>query len=302
MSKKGFTLVELIGVILVMGIIALIVIPIITPVIFESKQGAFKSTVQNLISSAENNCSVEKINGQPQTYIYKLTDQGIFPNTVSLKGKLPTSGYIYVDGECVATAINLSDGESYINGTNETIDMKTEVTNFSPFAEGTTKAYSLRTLAEGSTPGADAEYVAYPENFNGLLNSANIGATSPGTTYVVAVDDDNNVSDARSAFVSKELNKYAIEQAIEKLSEKIDILKTSATAEEQVQLELVRAVSYYIDYEHGISIIYGDTNFCEIVEGADCNESFFEHYEEIYSMTFENSLEWNFLVTTNFAG
>ena len=44
-NKKGFTLIELIAVILILAIIALIVVPIVFKIVEEAKINAFKDTI-----------------------------------------------------------------------------------------------------------------------------------------------------------------------------------------------------------------------------------------------------------------
>lgn len=52
-NKKGFTLVELIGVIALLAVVALITIPIMTNSIKKSKEKTYIAQVKNIISSAK---------------------------------------------------------------------------------------------------------------------------------------------------------------------------------------------------------------------------------------------------------
>lgn len=52
-NKKGFTLTELIGVIVLLGIIALISIPILNKTIKNSKEKAYNAQVEEIVSSAK---------------------------------------------------------------------------------------------------------------------------------------------------------------------------------------------------------------------------------------------------------
>ena len=49
MKKKGFTLVELVAVILVLGIILLIAVPLVTNLITNSQKSAYKETAMGVI-------------------------------------------------------------------------------------------------------------------------------------------------------------------------------------------------------------------------------------------------------------
>lgn len=58
-NNKAFTLIELLAVILILGIIALIAIPVVNDVLEESKMRAFKTSVMTLSKKVEENCQLE---------------------------------------------------------------------------------------------------------------------------------------------------------------------------------------------------------------------------------------------------
>ena len=96
--KKGFTLVELLAVILILGIITLIAIPTVKIILIEARKGAFKTTLMNIEKAVESNCSIQQIMNKELDTVYTITDGKIMPK-VEIKGDLP-DGTIYVDGEC----------------------------------------------------------------------------------------------------------------------------------------------------------------------------------------------------------
>ena len=64
MNKKGFTLIELLAVILILGIIALIAIPAVNNVINDSKLGAERATINNIITAYENYYQLKTLKGE----------------------------------------------------------------------------------------------------------------------------------------------------------------------------------------------------------------------------------------------
>ena len=63
MKKNGFTLVELLAVIVILGVILVVAIPKILNVIDASKEDAIKSTAKMLATSAENEYATRMTTG-----------------------------------------------------------------------------------------------------------------------------------------------------------------------------------------------------------------------------------------------
>ena len=95
--KKGFTLVELLAVIVILAIIALIAIPGIVHIIKNTKDKAYDRSVENIAHAAklydlESQISQEDL----------LMDQNIYDDIINnTTGQKPTTGMIYInkDGE-----------------------------------------------------------------------------------------------------------------------------------------------------------------------------------------------------------
>ena len=96
MKKKGFTLVELLGVITILSLILLISVPKILDVINNSKINAFENDIkvlsELLVLEYETKASTEKIT-DPK-FKYTFSQGGNKPT--DFKGTLPSSGEMYL--------------------------------------------------------------------------------------------------------------------------------------------------------------------------------------------------------------
>lgn len=108
-KSRGFTLIELLAVILILGIIALIAIPTVNNIISEAKKGAFKSTIENLITAAEQKCHIEQMKSNPLSKTYIFNNGDVIPN-LDIKGTLPDSGSIILSDECEVSSLDLVKG------------------------------------------------------------------------------------------------------------------------------------------------------------------------------------------------
>lgn len=70
MSKKGFTLVELLAVIVILGIIGTITVPIVNGILEESRRSAFKSSLNGIKKAIETDYSDNGFNHEVN-YIYQ---------------------------------------------------------------------------------------------------------------------------------------------------------------------------------------------------------------------------------------
>ena len=80
--KRGFTLIELLAVIVVLGLIAVVITPVITDTLNDSREDAYQKQVDNLIKAA-NTWSIKNPDKLPSTdnkiflSLDTLTDDGI---------------------------------------------------------------------------------------------------------------------------------------------------------------------------------------------------------------------------------
>lgn len=110
MKNKGFTLVELLATILVIGIIILIAIPIAYRIFIQAREESFKNVVSNIISVIEKECESNLQSGEETIKRYVFTANGVEPK-IDIKGRLPISGYIETNESCRIEITDLSNGK-----------------------------------------------------------------------------------------------------------------------------------------------------------------------------------------------
>ena len=113
-NKKGFTLVELLAVIVILGVLLLIAVPSITSIIDNSKKNAFVSTSKMIAENVENLAIMD-------SYIGASTYCAIPIDSTNIKldrGSLGTiSGYVTVEGKTVKVfASDEISGTNYATG------------------------------------------------------------------------------------------------------------------------------------------------------------------------------------------
>ncbi len=119
--KKGFTLIELLAVILILGIVALIAIPTVSHVVDEARFSAFRSSVIQILKTAEEEYNIKQIKGETISELNFTFDND--KGGLNYKGNDLKSGDIIVDEETVY-AVDITDGKFCANGTPENIDIR----------------------------------------------------------------------------------------------------------------------------------------------------------------------------------
>ena len=106
--KKGFTLIELLAVILILGIIALIAIPTVNNILKEAREGAFKTSSDNIMKAMEEACQTSLIKGENPILGYTF-NEGKSNFKLEIKGTMPDDGYVFLDNNCSVTDYYLKD-------------------------------------------------------------------------------------------------------------------------------------------------------------------------------------------------
>ena len=133
-NKKGFTLVELLAVIVILAIIALIATPIILNVIDDAKTKAAKNSAYGYIdalekANAQDMLSSESINVLSGAYTISngTLTYGEKTVTVNFKGTKPTSGTLtYAEGKLSAGSTITVDGKEFKSDADGKLFLKTE--------------------------------------------------------------------------------------------------------------------------------------------------------------------------------
>lgn len=136
MKKNAFTLIELLAVILILGIIALIAVPIVTNIISDAKENAAKRSAESFIKATDNEILVSKTeNNIPVNRYYSnnqeedsenilydgtyTTDQ-LIEKGVKVKGTIPNSGNVTIKkGQVVDCQLEINNYTIACNGKSE---------------------------------------------------------------------------------------------------------------------------------------------------------------------------------------
>ncbi len=95
MNKKGFTLVELLAVIVILAIIALIATPIILGVIDDARKGAAKSSALGFVDAVEKSIALKMVSDTNASIPASIGTAEI--SSIKVKGDKPTAVNLSLD-------------------------------------------------------------------------------------------------------------------------------------------------------------------------------------------------------------
>lgn len=99
MKNKGFTLLELLGVLVILGIIGLTTVPGVLNVLERNDKSKFRNSVLTLVNEVQNKCDLQIMNLEELTKSYTFVN-GIIDNELELSGDYPDFGYVNVSDDC----------------------------------------------------------------------------------------------------------------------------------------------------------------------------------------------------------
>ena len=101
MRKNGFTLIEIIVILIIIGLLSIIAVPSVTKVIENTSKETFISSVKNIEKTTKKICNMEIIDNPEYTDTIIIQD-GFSSIPLGLEGDLP-DGTISIDKNCVIT-------------------------------------------------------------------------------------------------------------------------------------------------------------------------------------------------------
>ena len=129
MKKKGFTLIEMMAVLIILAILSMILIPLINDIISSSRKKAFRETVNNILESSRiYETGYVMDNGEELEYPVIITCDGeacedTNGNKISFKGPVPISGRIILESAELMRAEVISNGQYCGSGTKGDIEV-----------------------------------------------------------------------------------------------------------------------------------------------------------------------------------
>src|SRR5574344_1184111 len=208
-NQTGFTLLELLAVIVVLAIIALIVTPFVTNAIKEARAGAVKNSLYGISEAAELYYAKNLEEGITSNAVINLKD-----GTIAYKGKIDNGSLLFNDNG--DTKIIISSGKycAYKNYSSNVLigivegdycNINNNLINISTLEIGESEL-RLMVHAETEIPtqsGIDNEIVliSYKEVTNYLISNTEPSVKSNGTVWIVIDINSNNFISMENTYI-----------------------------------------------------------------------------------------------------
>ena len=212
MSRKGFTLVEVIAVILILGIIAAIVMPIIKTNLEEVRMKSFKESVNQIIRSGSIYASKHQVPKYLDEPIVFACDGETCVNEkgdkLNFKGEIPTSGDIVIYGLNDVKASYVSNNTFCANGIRGKLNVAKSCSDIDitiPKVVSITQNQRVFTIKLLDKESGIKAYCLINTNDSNSCTWTNTNTTTveetlttSGTYYVFAKDKKDNISESKS--------------------------------------------------------------------------------------------------------
>ena len=212
MSRKGFTLVEVIAVILILGIIAAIVMPIIKTNLEEVRMKSFKESVNQIIRSGSIYASKHQVPKYLDEPIVFACDGETCVNEkgdkLNFKGEIPTSGDIVIYGLNDVKASYVSNNTFCANGIRGKLNVGKSCSDIDitiPKVVSITQNQRVFTIKLLDKESGIKAYCLINTNDSNSCTWTNTNTTTveetlttSGTYYVFAKDKKDNISESKS--------------------------------------------------------------------------------------------------------
>ena len=139
MKKKGFTLVELLAVIVILAVIAVIATPAVLNIIEDSKKSAAEASARSIVGAAKTHYMQNIMDNKPNSNVDLSTNTLKYDGEQAKKGLLTydtngnVTGKMYISGYCIEVS---SDGTITSTKTNES-ECAIDTPQVTTYANGT---------------------------------------------------------------------------------------------------------------------------------------------------------------------
>ena len=194
MKQKGFTLVELLAVIVILAIIALIATPMILNVIDNAKKGAAEASANGYTDAIEKSILEEELKGniKDKNKVYTIEELDF----VNIKGDKPSEGWVQLE-KGVTVDYSLKIGEyviNYENGQAKAEKGDTVEENPEGSVEVTYQSYTTGTKDEVSTIYYNPEQAIFCTETEYNNNQDKLGKTGCLKWYAIENSDSNKAT------------------------------------------------------------------------------------------------------------
>ena len=238
MKRKGFTLIEILGVIVVLAVIAFITTPVILGVIEKSKKESYRNSIYGIMESA-NIYLANHLTSIGRTKEIAFTCNGINCSneegeSLDFKGTVPKSGTFYLNGAGEVTVESVYNGKYYANTVDDKVEITEEDTTLSR-AELTNMVKELQKKVDQlqqqvqqsnqNTSNIAALQTKHDSDVTSIWNKVgteDLSSISNGSISKTLIDQNKLINDLNKLVTNNQSNVASITSQMNSLSTKLD--------------------------------------------------------------------------------